>query len=116
MASIIKTISIPDRWKEKLGELEDSLERKNRTFSSFVVDKIIEVSDIKISDEITLETNFDDLQLLSQKLDIQTLKEISHKANIITITLEAFIKYQSYERNRKHNFQNPRDAENYLKG
>jgi len=115
MGSIIKTVSIPDRWKEKLNELENSLERKNRTFSSFVVDKIIEVSDIKISNQITLETNFDDLQILSQKMDIESLKQISNKANIIMITLEAFIKYEVYEGNRKHKFQNARDADHYLK-
>lgn len=115
MGSIIKTISIPDRWKEKLDGLENSLELKNQTFSSFVVDKIIQESKILISDKITLSTNFNDLQSIAQTMDIDEMKQISHKANVIMLTLEALIKYESYEGNRKHLFQNPRDAERYLR-
>lgn len=114
MGSIIKTISIPDRYSTNIKELEESLSLKNRTFSSFVTDKILELSEVKIKTDISLNSSFEDVEDFVQKGDLDELKTISYKAHILNLMCEAYIKYQSYEGHRNKKFANPREAENYL--
>jgi len=115
MASIIKTVSVPVIFKEKLDDLEEKLQLKNHTFSGWVTDKLIKEYETKVPSVLTLESDFDEIQEAIRKLSIGDMKKISHKANVMMITLEAQIKWNSYEGYTGKKFTNPREAERYLR-
>ncbi len=109
------SISVDEKFSEMIDKIKDEAELKGQSFSYSVL-SAIQKSREKKSSGLSLDSDFQEVQKFAREMDVEELKEISHKAHVITLTLEAFIKWDSYEGKKKDKqFPNPRECERYLR-
>ena len=110
------SISVDEKFNEMIEEIREDSKVKGQSLSFAILDSLVKSRNKSIPTKLTLDAEFDEIQRFAQEIKIDELKQISHKASIIMLTLEAFIKYDSYEHHRKKQFPNAREAERYLRG
>lgn len=109
------SISVDEKFDEMIQQMKEEAETKGQSFSFAILDKLAKTRENKPT-KLTLDADFEEAQKFAQEMEIEELKRISHKVNVIMLTLEAFIKWESYEGHRsKKRFPNARDAERYLR-
>lgn len=109
------SISVDERYNELIQSIREDAETKGQSFSFAILSLLEKATRPKMDSNLSLESDFNEIQNFCQMAKIEDLKEISHKSHILNLTCEAFIKWESYEGHRgKKQFPNPREANRYL--
>jgi len=111
------SVSVDENFAEMIEQIKQEAEDKGQSFSYAILSKLQKVTETKKETKgISLESDFDEVQKYARQTPTDELKKISHKANVMYLTLEAYIKWDSYEGDKtKKQFANAREAERYLK-
>jgi len=110
------SISVDDRFNKMIESLRKEADEKGQSFSRKILDTLEEALSEKQSLDLGIDSEMKKWIEFAKEKDIDLLKDVSGKCHAISLMLEAYIKYDSYNNGeRDTDFKDVRQAAKYLR-